>query len=98
MQIQAGTVRLSGMSDQLVGPLEATPTTCLRMETASAHVREWKKICEKLMRANVNRAPRNGETYRDVQISSCACFDFPAARLRRARAPRITTVAVRKTA
>src|SRR5271155_1108152 len=81
MQIQAGTARLRGRSDQSGGPLGATPTIRARTDVAWPQVGEWKKIIEKLMRAKVRAEPSKGAPYRHTQVSPCACFVLPAARL-----------------
>ena len=75
MQIQAGTVRLSGISDQPVDPLAATPKTCATIDVASPHVGEWKKIIEKLISAKVRIMPASADR-------RMARRPMPASRLR----------------
>ena len=74
MQIQAGTVRLSGMSDQPVDPLGATPRTCARMDVASPQVGEWKKIIEKLISAKVRTMPASATGHARRPMPACACL------------------------
>ena len=57
MQIQAGTVREAGMSDQPIDPLGEIARTCLRMEMASPKVAECQKIVERLKSAKVRIMP-----------------------------------------
>ena len=74
MQIQAGTVKLSGISDQPVDPLAATPKTCATIDVASPQVGEWKKIIEKLISAKVRIMPASATGH--------ARRPMPASRLR----------------
>ena len=84
MQIQAGTVRSAGMSDQPVGPLEREAENLLQDGKSLAEGRRMEEIWEKLMSAKVNAAPRKAiRAPGRREAAPSAGFDLPAARLRR---------------